>query len=206
MKATLLYIKEKDNNSRMWASLQALLFLFLNSCWFMINLCTCKKTLIIDESNNDSLFFLFDHFISLVVYDNSFEATFAKNVKNMFWVKISLGKKSLTLKWKRRVLDLLVFREPLRSVDEVGTLPARGSATSSNLDGRPASNILLPSMGSDVASWMFSTVRLPLDPSFPFAHTRMGRSICLPPYEHFLCHCGGRWRSSRRAQHSTFFD
>jgi len=64
----------------------------------MINLCTCKKTLIIDESNNDSLFFLFDHFISLVVYDNSFEATFAKNVKNMFWVKISLGKKSLTLK------------------------------------------------------------------------------------------------------------
>ena len=39
----------------------------------------------------------------------------------MFWVKIPPGKKSLTLKWKRRALDRPVFREPLRGVGESGT-------------------------------------------------------------------------------------
>ena len=33
------------------------------------------------------------------------------------------GKKSLTLKWKRDVLDLSVFREKLRGVGESGTSP-----------------------------------------------------------------------------------
>lgn len=31
------------------------------------------------------------------------------------------GKRSLTLKWKRDVLDLPVFREPLRGVGQCGT-------------------------------------------------------------------------------------
>lgn len=39
----------------------------------------------------------------------------------MFWVKIPPNKKSLTLKWKRRILDCPVFREPLRGAGESGT-------------------------------------------------------------------------------------
>jgi len=79
--------------------------------------------LVIGGGDDDPLFSLLDHFISLAVCDDAFEATYAKNVENMFWVKIPPGRKSLTLKWKRRVLDLLIFREPLRSAVEVGTSP-----------------------------------------------------------------------------------
>ena len=57
------------------------------------------------------------------MYDNTFEATSAKNVENMFRVQIPPGRKSLTLKWKRQVLDLPVFREPLRGAGAVGTSP-----------------------------------------------------------------------------------
>ncbi len=89
----------------------------------MVDLCTCRKTLVIGRGDDDPLFSLLDHFISLAVYDDAFEATYAKNVENMFWVKIPPGRKSLTLKWKRRVLDLPVFREPLRSAGVVGTSP-----------------------------------------------------------------------------------
>lgn len=84
MKTILLYIKEKDNNSRMWANLQALLFFLSNLYWFMIDLCTCKKTLIIDKEDNNSLFSLLDYFISLAIYNDAFEVTYAKNVENMF--------------------------------------------------------------------------------------------------------------------------
>ena len=87
----------------------------------MVDLCTCRKTLVIGGGDDDPLFSLLDHFISLAVYDDAFEATYIKNVENIFWVKIPPGRKSLTLKWKRRVLDLLVFREPLRSAGVVGT-------------------------------------------------------------------------------------
>ena len=50
----------------------------------MIDLYICKKTVVIDREDNDSLFSLLDHFISLAIYDNAFEATYAKNVENMF--------------------------------------------------------------------------------------------------------------------------
>ncbi len=89
----------------------------------MVDLYTCRKTLVIGGGDDDPLFSLLDHFISLALYDDAFEATYAKNVENMFWVKIPPGRKSLTLKWKRRVLDLPVFREPLRGAGEVGTSP-----------------------------------------------------------------------------------
>jgi hypothetical protein len=79
--------------------------------------------LVIDGEDDDPLFSLLDHLISLAVYDDAFEATSAKDVENMFWVKMPPGKKSLTLKWKRRVLDLPVFRERLRGVAESGTSP-----------------------------------------------------------------------------------
>ena len=61
--------------------------------------------------------------ISLALYDDAFEAKSAKNVENMFWVTMPPGKKSLTLKWRREVLDLPVFREKLRGVAESGTSP-----------------------------------------------------------------------------------
>ncbi|KAA6408390.1 MAG: hypothetical protein FRX48_08132 [Lasallia pustulata] len=98
MKATLLHTKGEDNNRRV-------------------------KTLVIGGGDDDPLFSLLDHFISLAVHDDAFEATYAKNIENMIRVTISLGRKSLTLKCKRRVLDLPVFREPLRSAGEVGTSP-----------------------------------------------------------------------------------
>lgn len=81
----------------------------------------CRKTLIIAGGDDDPLFFLLNHFISLAVYDDAFEATSAKNVENMFRVQIPPGRKSLTLKWRRQVLDLTVFREPLRGAGAVGT-------------------------------------------------------------------------------------
>jgi len=83
----------------------------------------CRKTLVIGGGDDDPLFSLLDHFISLAVRDDAFEATSAKNVENMFRVQIPPGRKSLTLKWKRQVLDLPVFREPLRGAGAVGTSP-----------------------------------------------------------------------------------
>lgn len=62
---------------------------------------------------------------SLAVDDDAFKAESAKDVQNMFWVKMPPGKKSLTLKWKPRVLDRPVFREPLRGVGEAGTSPTK---------------------------------------------------------------------------------
>lgn len=79
--------------------------------------------LVIDGEDDDPVFSLLDHLISLAVDDDAFEAESAKDVKNMFWVKMPPGRKSLTLKWKRRVLDLPVYREPLRGVGESGTSP-----------------------------------------------------------------------------------
>ena len=61
--------------------------------------------------------------LSLAAYDDTFEAKSAQQVENIFWVKIPPGRKSLTLKWKRDVLDLPVFREPLRKVAESGRDP-----------------------------------------------------------------------------------
>jgi len=87
------------------------------------DLCTSRKTLVIGGGDDDPLFSLLDHFISLAVHDDAFEATYAKNVENMFRVKVPPGRKSLTLKWKRRVLDLPVFRELLRGAGEAGTSP-----------------------------------------------------------------------------------
>ncbi len=83
----------------------------------------CRKTLVIGGGEDDPLFSLLDHFISLAVYDDAFEATYAKYVENIFRVQIPQGRKSLTVKWKRRVLDRPVFREPLRGAGEADTSP-----------------------------------------------------------------------------------
>jgi len=65
-----------------------------------------------------------DHLISLTVDDKAFEAESAKNVQSIFWVTVPTGKKRLTMKWRRSVLDRPVFREPIRSVGESGTSPS----------------------------------------------------------------------------------
>jgi len=59
--------------------------------------------------------------ISLALHDDAFEAKSAKNVENMFWVKMPPHKKSLTLKWKCDALDLPVFREKKRGMADSGT-------------------------------------------------------------------------------------
>ena len=79
--------------------------------------------MVIDGENDDPLFSLLDHLLSLAAYDDAFEAKSARQVENIFWVTMPLGKKSLTLKWKRDVLDLPVFREPLRGAAGTGTSP-----------------------------------------------------------------------------------
>lgn len=82
-----------------------------------------RKTLVIDRENDDPLFSLLDHVISLAVHDDTFEAKSARKVENMFWAKVPSGRKSLILKWKRDALDLPVFREKSRGVGGRGTSP-----------------------------------------------------------------------------------
>lgn len=89
----------------------------------MINLDANRKTLVIDGENDDPLFSLLDHLLSLAAHDDAFEAKSAQHVENIFRARMPLGRKSLILKWKRDVLDLPVFREKLRGVGESGTWP-----------------------------------------------------------------------------------
>jgi len=79
--------------------------------------------LVVDGEDDDPIFSLFDHLISLALHDDAFESKSANDVKNIFWVKMPPDKKSLTLKWKCGILDCPVFREPLRSTAESGTSP-----------------------------------------------------------------------------------
>ncbi len=62
------------------------------------NLCASRKTLVVDGEDDDPIFSLLDHLISLALHDDAFEAKSANDVKNIFWVKMSPDKKSLTLK------------------------------------------------------------------------------------------------------------
>jgi len=86
------------------------------------NVYTYRKTLIIDKENDYSLFCLLDHLLFLALIDKAFEAKLTHDIKNIFWVKMPLGKQSLTLKWKRKVLDLSILRELMRDFKEFETL------------------------------------------------------------------------------------
>lgn len=57
-----------------------------------------RKTLIINKEENNLLFLFLNYFIFFVIYNNTFEAIFAKNIKNIFRVQILLNRKSLILK------------------------------------------------------------------------------------------------------------
>ncbi len=113
MKAILLHTKGEDNN----------LSLFF-SC-FVTNLRASRRTLIIDWEDDDPLFCLLDHLIFLALRDDAFQAESAKHFENTFWVTLPRGKKSLTLKWNREILDFPVFCEPIRHSDESGSSPPK---------------------------------------------------------------------------------
>jgi len=46
--------------------------------------CAYRKTLIIDEENDHSLFCLLDHLLSLALIDKTFEAESTHDIKNIF--------------------------------------------------------------------------------------------------------------------------
>ncbi len=48
------------------------------------DVCAYRKTLIIDEENDHSLFCLLDHFLSLALIDKTFEAESTHDIKNIF--------------------------------------------------------------------------------------------------------------------------
>jgi len=48
------------------------------------NLCASRKTLIVDEEDDDLIFSLLDHLISFALHDDAFEAKSVNDVKNIF--------------------------------------------------------------------------------------------------------------------------
>ena len=64
------------------------------------------------------MFYLVDYMISLILFDDAFEAESAKNIQNIFNADVSEGKSNLVLKWKREALDRPVFTEPARDDEE----------------------------------------------------------------------------------------
>jgi len=91
-KITLLHTKDEDNNSRMWV------YSIHLEIMSVADVCAYRKTLVIDEENDHSLFCLLDHLLSLALIDKAFEAESTHDIKNIFWVKMSSSKQSLTLK------------------------------------------------------------------------------------------------------------
>ncbi len=77
-KITLLHIKDEDNNSRMWV------YSIHLGIMSVAEVCAYRKTLIIDEENDHSLFCLLDHLLSLALIDKAFEAESIHDIKNIF--------------------------------------------------------------------------------------------------------------------------
>jgi len=97
IKTTLLYIKKKII-IREHKQICISRFLFFLSADSLLICIFFQKNFDYWQKKNDLLFSLFDYFISLTIYDNAFEATFAKNVENIFRIQISFDRKSLMLK------------------------------------------------------------------------------------------------------------
>jgi hypothetical protein len=77
-KITLLHTKDEDNHSRMGIYSSHL------DIMSIADVCAYRKTLIIDEENDHSLFCLLDHFLSLALIDKTFEAESIHDIKNIF--------------------------------------------------------------------------------------------------------------------------
>ena len=92
IKITLLHTKGEDNNPRV------LVYSVHLRITFIADVCAFRKTLIIDEENDHSLFCLLDHLLSLALDDEAFETESTHYIKNIFRVKMSPSKRSLTLK------------------------------------------------------------------------------------------------------------
>jgi len=64
----------------------------------IVNVYAYRKMLIIDKENNYLLFYFLDYLLSLALINKAFEAKSTYNIKNIFWIKMLLGKQSLMLK------------------------------------------------------------------------------------------------------------
>ncbi len=80
------------------------------------------------------LFFLLDYLISLATYDSIFEVKLAQKIENIFWIKILLDRKSLTLKEKRNILDFSIFYKKLRDIEESNILSTNSLSTSTKIE------------------------------------------------------------------------
>ena len=55
------------------------------------------------------------HILSLAVHDNAFDGEFMKDISNLYKLKIPADKKSVNIKWKSKMLDIPIFRQPTRT-------------------------------------------------------------------------------------------
>ena len=88
---------------------------------FITDVCAYKKTLIINEKNDHSLFCFLNHLLSLALINRVFETETIHDIKNIFWMKMSSSKQSLTLKWKREILNLSMLRKLMRDFEKFNT-------------------------------------------------------------------------------------
>ena len=61
------------------------------------------------------LFCLLDVILALAIDGNAFESEHAHDVRNIFWARIPSDRGGIRLRWKEKVLDLPVFRQPTRT-------------------------------------------------------------------------------------------
>ena len=66
----------------------------------------------IDGNMDHPLFCLLDVILALAIDDDAFESQYARDVRNIFSAKIPEDKSGIRLRWKEKVLDLPVFRQP----------------------------------------------------------------------------------------------
>ena len=89
----------------------------------MVNLYVFRKLLIINTEGDDPIGYFIDYFLFLVLHDDAFDTKSVRHINSIFSAKMLPGKKSFILKWKRKVLNLPVFREPARGADGFKILP-----------------------------------------------------------------------------------
>ena len=84
-----------------------------------------RKTLVIDGNMDHPFFGFLDQLLALALDDNAFDSRSAQHVANIFHAAMPPGRCGIMLKWKRRALDLPVFREPMRGPRGSGTSPSK---------------------------------------------------------------------------------
>ena len=69
------------------------------------------------------LFDLVGHILSLARHDCAFAAEAMLEIGNIYRIQIPPDKMSITLKWKRTMLDTPIFRQPVRTAHGYRTSP-----------------------------------------------------------------------------------